>query len=108
MVGDIGSPSVIFISPRMGTPLYLPPRPLHHLESLPIPAEEAEGHRTHDISNQDLQAPGPVHGVLRLEQVQEYHVKDLLPHGHNLLEKFDLKVGGHCTVTMLKSSDLEY
>ena len=78
------------------------------MESLPIPAEEAEGPGNHAISNQDLQAPGPVHGGLRLVQVQEYHLKDLLPHVHNLLEQFDLEVGGPCTVTMFKSSDLEY
>ena len=26
-------------------------------------------------------------------------MKDLLPHGHYLLEQFDLKGGGPCTVT---------
>ena len=73
--------------------------PHHHLESFPVPAEEAEGPGYHDISLKYLQALGPIQGFIRLVQVQEYHVKDLLPHGRNLLEQFYLEGGGPCTAT---------
>ena len=80
----------------------VPPHPRHHLEPLPVPAEEVEGPGTHAISLQDLQAPGPVQGVVRLVQVQKDRVKYLLHHGHNLLEQFDLEGGGTRTSTRLE------
>ena len=56
--------------------------------SLPVPVEEAEGPSPHNIYLQDLQAPGPFQGIVIFVQVQEYHVKDLLPHVRNLLPRF--------------------
>ena len=73
--------------------------PYHHLEPIPVPVEEAEGHGTHAIYLQDIQEPGPVQGFIRLVQVQEDRVKDLLPHGLNLLDQFDLEVDGPRTTT---------
>ena len=59
----------------------------HHMKHLPVPAEEAEGTGTHTTYLQDIQAPVLVQGVVHLVQFQEYCVKDLLPHGHNLLKQ---------------------
>ena len=63
----------------------LPSHPIHHLDPLPVTAKEAEGPGTHTIYLQDIQAHGHIQGVLCLVQVQENRVKDLLPHGRNLL-----------------------
>ena len=88
-----------------GRVLRITPLLRHHLESIPITAGEVEGPGPHFISLQDIQAPGPVQGVVHLVQLQEYRVKDLLPHGHNLLEKFDLEVGSTCTATRPESME---
>ena len=48
--------------------------------------KDAEGPWPHAISLQDLQAHGPVQGVIRLKKVKEYCMKDLL------LYQFDLEV----------------
>ena len=69
------------------------------MESIPITAEEVEEKRPHAISLHDIQTPGPVQGFVRLLQVQEDRVKDLLPHGRNLLYQFDLEVDGPRTMT---------
>ena len=57
----------------------------HHLNPIPIPAEEAEGPGPHAISLQDVQEPGPVKGIICLVQVQEDCVEHHLPYGCNLL-----------------------
>ena len=69
------------------------------MESIPITAEEVEEKRPHAISLHDIQTPGPVQGFVRLVQVQEDRVKDLLPHGRNLMYQFDLEVDGPRTTT---------
>ena len=79
-----------------------PPRPRYHLNSFPIPAEEAEGPVPHTIFLQDVQAPGPVKCIVCLVQVQGYHMEDCLPHVHNLLKQFDLKGGSTRTATLPK------
>ena len=58
----------------------VPSHPRHHMEYLPIPAEEAEVPGTHAICLQDIQEPGPVQGIVHLVQVQENFMRDLLPH----------------------------
>ena len=42
----------------------VPSCPCHHLNPLPIPAEEAEGPGPHTIYLQDVQAPVPVQGIV--------------------------------------------
>ena len=72
----------------------LPSCPRHHLQPLPIPAEEAEVPRPHNIFLQDFQAPGLLQDIVYLVQVQEGRMEYRLPHGRNLLEKLELEGGG--------------
>ena len=51
---------------------------------------EGKKNGTHAITLQDNQAPGPVQGILRLVQVQEDCMEELLPQGRNLLKQLDL------------------
>ena len=54
------------------------------------------------VTLQDLQAPGPVQGSIRLVQVQEYHVQDLLTQGRYVLKQLGLGGGGICAATRPK------
>ena len=53
----------------------------HHFQLPPIRPEEPKGLGAHAVTFQDMKAPGPVQGVIRLVQVQEDHLQDLLPQG---------------------------
>ena len=59
----------------------VPSHPCHHLEPLPIPAEEAEGPGPHAISLQYTQAHGHIQGIVCLVQVQEYFMEHPLTQG---------------------------
>ena len=61
------------------------------MKSRPVTVEESEVPGTHDISLQDLQAPGPVQVIVCIVQVQIYCVGGRFPHGRNLLKHSDLK-----------------
>ena len=58
----------------------------HHLQTLPIPMEEAEGPGPHTIFLQDFHSPGPFQENVCLVQVQEDSMDNRLPQGRNLLE----------------------
>ena len=56
-------------------------RPCHHCQQPPINPEDPTSLGTHAVALQDIKAPGPVQGVIRLVQVQEDHVQDIIPQG---------------------------
>ena len=89
-------------------PLYHPPKSLeirllvstrarHHFQPVPIGVGDVKIPRYQSVTLQDIQESIPFFGVIGLVLVKKYHIQDLLPHGHLLLNNFGLKGGGAAT-----------
>ena len=50
----------------------IPARPCHHRHPPPLSPEDPTCSGDHTLTLQDLKAPGPVQGIIRLVQVQEF------------------------------------
>ena len=55
--------------------------PFHHCQTPPICLEEPTGSGAHAVTFQDIKVPGPAQGFIRLVQIQEYQIQDILPKG---------------------------
>ena len=73
--------------------------PCHHCQPPTIRLKEPIGLGAQAVTIQDLNAPGPLQGVVRLVQVQGDHVQDLLP---QLLKHLGLEDGGTYAATRPK------
>ena len=59
----------------------------HHGQSVPICMKEVAGSWSHPKSIYYTRVYLPFEGIINLVQVQKYHIEDLLPHGHYLLNQ---------------------
>ena len=72
---------------------------LHHLQTIPVCPEEPEHPGNHAVSRQYINSPVPIHGIIRLLEVQEYAMEYRLPHGNHILYRLSPKVGGLCSTS---------
>ena len=59
--------------------------PGHFGLSVPVRLKESERPGADPVCRDNLKASVPIHGVIRLLEVQEYIKEDRLPHGRKLL-----------------------
>ena len=69
----------------------------YHLQPSPLCPQDPEHPGTHAASHQDIKAPIPVQGVIRLLEFQEYCAEDRITHGRHMLDQLSLEGGGPYT-----------